>query len=403
MKFSVLFVGSALAFATLAAERTPSATERLRERLLEIGRSDKFVYAWSTSWWSWNDKWFDAFHRASGVWPSLCFHEFRDICGTWNTPGYYATNRTNFTAVVTRGYRERGTIPLVTWHLENPYIPPKWGANQDHQGFRYRYSEPGYPREHRDVMREIAEGTGSPCGSGRIDGGPGKTFPNPRAWYEWVVKDMTAFWRTVRDDAGRPIPIVFRLFHEMDGDWFWWGPGSATAQDYIAVYRLTVDLIRKELGAENVLFCYGPDRCWTEAGEEGKSGYLKWYPGDAYVDIMGFDDYSIGKGDTDEKADANFNETLRKLRLVCDYARPRGKVVGVTETGCKDARTDFWARLLRLAVSEGVDCAFVDTWGGPWSYPDSDAGIEDQRRFLADPAVLMVDGERLRAAADRWF
>ena len=372
-------------------ERAPSATERLRERLLEIGRSDKFVYAWSTSWWSWNDEWYDKFRQHAGVLPSMYFCEFRDICGTWNSPDYYATNRAKFKTVVTREYRERGAVPLVTWHLENPYIPPRWGANQDHQGFRYRYSEPGYPQEHRYVMHEIAEGTGAPCGSGRVDGVKGAAFSNPRAWYEWVVKDMTAFWRTVRDDAGRPIPIVFRLFHEMDGDWFWWGTGSTTAQDYSAVYRLTVDLIRKELGAENVLFCYGPDRCWTEAGEEGKSGYLKWYPGDAYVDMLALDDYSIGKKDTAKTTEG----ALKRLRIISALGRARNKFCGIAECGVKDSTDDFYTIVHRQMTSPGVDFAIAATYDGPWTFPESEAGKADMRKFFQLPEVLSGDARKL--------
>ena len=137
-------------------------------------------------------------------------------------------------------------------------------------------------------------------------------------------------------------------------------------------------------------------------GAEGDGGhnFLSWYAGDAYTDIIGFDDYSIGKGETDEKADANFNETLRKLRLVSAYADAHGKVMGITETGCKDARSDFWARLLRLATAEGVNCAFVDTWGGPWTFPDSPEGVEDQRRFVSSPAVMTISDDLFQQAAD---
>ena len=372
--------------------RAPTATERLRTRLLEIGRSDKFVYAWSTSWWSWNEEWFDRFRRHAGVLPSMYFCEFRDICGTWNSPGYYETQRAKFKAVVTREYRERGAVPLVTWHLENPYIPPKWGASQDHQGFRYRYSEAGYPQEHRNVLREIAEGTGSPCGSGRVDGVLGKSFPNPRAWYEWIVKDMTAYWRTVRDDEGCPIPLVIRPFHEMDGDWFWWGSGSTTPQDYIAVYRLTVELIRRELGAENVLFCYGPDMRWGDtAGEEGKDGYLRWYPGDEYVDMLAIDDYSIGKGDTTRTTKA----ALERLRVISALGRERGKFCGIAECGVKDSSDDFYTIVHRLMTSPGVDFAIAATYDGPWTFPESEAGKDDMRRFFKRPEVLSGDAHEL--------
>ena len=371
----------------------PSATERLRTRLLEIGRSDKFIYVWSTSWWGWNDYWYGKFRQHAGVMPSMYFCEFRDICGTWNSREYYEKQRAKLKEIVKRDYRERGAIPLVTWHLENPYIPPRWGADKDGQGFRYRYVDPGYPQEHRNVLREIAQRTGSPCGSGRVDGVPGKIFPNPREWYEWILKDMLAFWRTVRDDEGRPIPIIIRPFHEMDGDWFWWGTGSSTPQDYIAVYRLTVDMIRKELGAENVLFCYGPDRLWNGiAGEEGKSGYLKWYPGDEYVDMLAIDDYSIGKGDTVKST----NKAIERLRVISEIGRKRGKFCGIAECGAKDSSDDFYSIIHRVMTAPGVDFAIAATYDGPWTFPESEAGKADMRKFFQRPEVLSGDALKLK-------
>ena len=125
-------------------------------------------------------------------------------------------------------------------------------------------------------------------------------------------------------------------------------------------------------------------------GQEGDNAhnFLSWYPGDAYTDIVGFDDYSIGKGKTAQDAERNFEETLRKLRLVSAFAREHGKVTAITETGCKDANDDFWTRVLRLATADGVDCAFVDTWGGPWTQPATEAGWADLLRFVGNPAVL---------------
>lgn len=177
----------------------------------------------------------------------------------------------------------------------------------------------------------------------------------------------------------------------MDGDWFWWGTGSTTAQDYIAVYRLTVDLIRKELGAENVLFCYGPDRCWTEAGEEGKSGYLKWYPGDAYVDMLAIDDYSIGKKDTAKTTEG----ALKRLRIISALGRERNKFCGIAECGAQNSADGFYTIIHRLMTSPGVDFAIAATYDGPWTFPVTEAGKADMRKFFQLPEVLSGDARKL--------
>ena len=52
-----------------------------------------------------------------------------------------------------------------------------------------------------------------------------------------------------------------------------------------------------------MLFAYSPDRHWGVAGEEGRSGFLERYPGDAYCDMIGFDDYELGKDYDSPKTD----------------------------------------------------------------------------------------------------
>jgi mannan endo-1,4-beta-mannosidase len=46
------------------------------------------------------------------------------------------------------------------------------------------------------------------------------------------------------DNNGKLIPIIFRPFHEFDGNWFWWGANYCTAEEYISVYRFTVNYLR---------------------------------------------------------------------------------------------------------------------------------------------------------------
>ena len=371
-----------------------SAAERLRAELLEIGRSTRFVYAASTGAKDWNGDRYERFRREMGVSPLLYFVEFRDIVGTWYKPKDYAANRTNLAAFIKREYAEHRAVPMVTWHLNNPYMPPKWRNPRWDAGaaYRYRYGMEGYPEEHRWVLREIVEGTGEPCGNGRIDGQGDKSFPNPRAWYEWCLKEAAAFCRTLKDEKGRRIPIVFRPFHECECDWFWWGAKSATCEDYIAAFRLTVEILRRELGSSNVLFAYSPDRQWGKAGEEGKSGFLARYPGDAYCDMIGYDDYDIGKDWDSPKSPKNAAKStasaIRRAQIVSKIGRERGKICGIFESGVKDSVDTFYTELFKVMTAPGVEFAIATTYDGPWTWPATDAGKADMRVFLARTEVL---------------
>ena len=375
-----------------------SLAERLRRNLLEIGRSPRFVYAASTGAAEWNGDRYERFRREMGISPRLYFVEFRDICGTWQKPKTYATNRSALAAFVKREYVEHHAVPMVTWHLNNPYMPPKWRNPKwdADAAYRFRYGMEGYPEEHRWVLREIVDGTGGPCGNGRIDGPGDMTFPNPRAWYEWCLKDAAAFCRTLKDEKGNRIPIVFRLFHECESDWFWWGAKSATCDDYIAAYRLTVDILRRELGADNVLFAYSPDRYWGSAGEEGKSGFLARYPGDAYCDMIGFDDYELGKDRDGPKppksADKTTASVIRRARIVSQIGRERGKICGIFESGVKDSVDTFYTELFKVMTAPGVEFAIATTYDGKWTWPKSEAGLADMKEFFARPEVIADRG-----------
>ncbi len=385
---------AALALFPALAERPPDA-QKLRSTLLKIGQSPRFVYAASICAKDWKGDGFGRFCHEMGVLPRLYLVDFRDVCGTWYAPQTYAANRTNLAAFMTREWTAHRAVPMVTWHLNNPYMPPKWRSPKWDAGaaYRYRYGMEGYPEEHRWVLREIVEGTGELCGNGRIDGVNERTFPNPRAWYEWCLQEAAAFCRTLKDENGRQIPIVFRPFHECESDWFWWGAKSATCSDYIAAFRLTVDILRRELGAENVLFAYSPDRFWSVAGEEGKSGFLARYPGDAYCEMIGFDDYDLGKDWDSPKWPTNSAKSteavIRRAKIVSDIGRERGKICGLFESGVLDSVDSFYTELHKVMTAPGVEFAIAATYDRQWTWPKSNAGLADMRAFFRRPEVIV--------------
>lgn len=117
--------------------------------------------------------------------------------------------------------------------------------------------------------------------------------------------------------------ILFRPFHENTGSWFWWGAAFCDAQTYKSVYKYTVDYL-KESGVHNMLYEYGPGSEAANTTEYGER-----YPGDGYVDLVGFDMYHRAPSEGDTFM-TNFKN---QLNMVQDFAREHGKLVAVTETG----------------------------------------------------------------------
>ncbi|HWD38398.1 MAG TPA: glycosyl hydrolase [Fimbriimonas sp.] len=73
------------------------------------------------------------------------------------------------------------------------------------------------------------------------------------------------------------VPIIFRPYHEMNGDWFWWG---GNAPRFLQLW----DAIQTRFsGLGNLLWAWNPDKPWP--------GVEAYFPGLAKVDLVGTDIY----------------------------------------------------------------------------------------------------------------
>ena len=102
---------------------------------------------------------------------------------------------------------------------------------------------------------------------------------------------------------------MFRPFHEATGSWFWWGAAFCDAETYKSVYKYTVEYLRDKKEVHNFLYLYGPG---SEAVSEEEYGIR--YPGDEYVDVIGFDMYDMDP--VDDKEEVWFGNLRKQLEIV---------------------------------------------------------------------------------------
>eukprot|EP01093_Parvamoeba_rugata_P008526 TRINITY_DN2426_c0_g3_i1.p1 TRINITY_DN2426_c0_g3~~TRINITY_DN2426_c0_g3_i1.p1 ORF type:complete len:246 (-),score=49.57 TRINITY_DN2426_c0_g3_i1:121-858(-) len=139
-----------------------------------------------------------------------------------------------------------------------------------------------------------------------------------------------------------PMPVIFRPFHEHNGDWFWWGKGLSTEEEYIKLWQFTVEYLRDEKQVHNLIWAFSPDRSRTNI-ETFKEDYLYGYPGDDYVDIIGLDNY----WDVGHKANLT-PDSLKKVHFVqsltmtAEIAQEKGKIAALTETGLEALPDSVW-------------------------------------------------------------
>ena len=161
-------------------------------------------------------------------------------------------------------FKRYGAIPLVT--LE----PWDW--------------DPKHPDHSRTLLHDILAGR----------------------WDAWL-DDMALGFKDYRQ------PVLLRWAHEMNGDWYpWCGIANHdSAQTYIKTWRY-VHRRMTRAGAHNVLWVFCPNSNSVPNTEWNKS--IHYYPGDAYVDIIGVDTYNFGEPDERSfaKTIAEFDATYRQ-------------------------------------------------------------------------------------------
>ena len=153
------------------------------------------------------------------------------------------------------------------------------------------------------------------------------------AEFDAYLDQVAELARTTTDDDGNLIPLIFRPFHENTGSWFWWGAAWASPGEYKEIYRYTVEHLRDDQHVTNLLYAYSPNGSF--GGDSAR--YLATYPGDDFVDVLGYDSYE--NSDEPESSDAWIATVVEDLAMVADLADARHKVAALTEFGRNGDRT----------------------------------------------------------------
>ena len=259
-----------------------------------------------------------------------------------------------------RNAHERGGINTISWHMSNPVT-----------------------------------GRGYLDRSGKANGVPhvipgGSHHEHLRLRLDAFVE----FLSELRDEDGKPIPIIFRPWHENNQRRFWWAVRGG-GEDYITLWRFTVEYLRDEKGVHNLLYAYSPlSRPFLDPEKSASfTNPESGYPGDAYVDVIGADDYS-GKGEM----------ILASAQLVVETAEPRGKIAALAEVGPgrglpTDRASSFYTKQLLEPIKNdpvGRRIAYALVWRNAskrhfWvpfkGHPDE----EDFTTFYRDPFTVFED------------
>ncbi len=153
------------------------------------------------------------------------------------------------------------------------------------------------------------------------------------AWHDFYKKRLARiarFLKGLRGEDGHSIPIIFRPYHEHDSGAFWWGTNNCTTEEYNLIWQFTVTYLRDVLNVHNLIYAISPISFTT------RNSYLKIYPGDDYVDILGMDFYYWYPLADRQKSFIN------SLHIPAQLALERGKVPALTEVGLDTLLEPSW-------------------------------------------------------------
>lgn len=244
---------------------------------------------------------------------------------------------------------KRGGLSSLSWHLRNPLTGgDSWDVSDT------------------TVVKSI------------LPGGA-----NHEKFAGWVSK-VSAFINSLQTEDGVKVPVLFRPWHEHTGSWFWWGEKLCTPEEYKALWHMTVDILRSN-GVDNALYAYSPG-----SEPQDTAQYLKRYPGDDLIDVIGFDTYQFDRP-------SYLANVGKSLAIVDSIGRTHDKVIAITETGYEGIPDPKWWTETLLPAIGDYPIAYVLVWRNARErvthfyapYPGQ-ASAEDFVTFYNHPKTLFA-------------
>jgi hypothetical protein len=159
--------------------------------------------------------------------------------------------------------------------------------------------------------------------------------------YKAELQKIAGFFSLLKNNKGMLVPVIFRPFHENNGNWFWWGKGRCTATEYTELWRFTVTYLRDSLHVHNLLYAYSADMFETQ------QQYLERYPGDDWVDILGCENY------WDFQSGSSISKGISQLSMLADMAMQKKKLAALTECGFSGIPVkNWWTQFLLKSIKE---------------------------------------------------
>ena len=212
---------------------------------------------------------------------------------------------------------DRGGVSTISWHMDNPLtMKNSWDTT---------------PGSLRSILPN------------------GEKHQLYLSWLDQAAQ----FLGNLKGSDGKKIPILYRPFHELTGNWFWWCKNNATPEEFKEIWRFTIHYLRETKKLNNLIIVY------NTADFKSKEEFLEYYPGDDVVDVLSFDKYQY----TNPINDSSFiTEVQNQLKIMNEVAVEHQKPMAIAETGYEQIPYEnWWTKTLTEAIGN-YKISFVLLW-----------------------------------------
>lgn len=212
---------------------------------------------------------------------------------------------------------DRGGVSTISWHMDNPLtMKNSWDTT---------------PGSLRSILPN------------------GEKHQLYLSWLDQAAQ----FLGNLKGSDGKKIPILYRPFHELTGNWFWWCKNNATPEEFKEIWRFTIHYLRETKKINNLIIVY------NTADFKSKEEFLEYYPGDDVVDVLSFDKYQY----TNPVTDSSFiTEVQNQLKIMNEVAVEHQKPMAIAETGYEQIPYEnWWTKTLTEAIGN-YKISFVLLW-----------------------------------------
>ncbi len=208
-------------------------------------------------------------------------------------------------------WAEKGGLITFTWH----WFSPLGGSDKS------------FFSEHTDFNAERAVTEGTPENTA-------------------LLSDMDYMAGILKPFCDEHIPVLWRPFHENEGNWFWWGGNGEVVRK---LYRLMYNRYTEHFGLDNLIWVFN-------------SLKKECYPGDDIIDIITRDMYPPAHEHTDH------SEELEKLKTITDS----DKLYAVGETGTIPD--------VKAVIENNVDWSWFMTWSKEFAASEKFTSAEELKK-----------------------